>query len=350
MAPAQSKLAGSKRKKPAPTKTETDEEAVTTAPVETVTCDHSNTVQNPYKKSKPPANAGASSTASAHAGCPEADDKSGGDASSSSLPERKDKYADLKQHYKRNKSVTLAKKMRQQQKALPPAGNGKYNRIYTVGCMDDSDVVFVMHKRNSNEYAFTKVVDDVIRKDPAVKSAFGFDNLFLRVDPNNGNEYLAIEYTNRDKKTRNKYATIYQRKPNGDSRKEKREKWAKKVLVPMFNKFGQAKYCDGKWGDERFEYGGDLETDKWYDYLGNFITNQDVANIMKEDYAYSNTPLSPADMAKDRRLVEMYYGPEKVEEGIATLLSQGAKFRTGDTDSEQELKPYESENDEEAQK
>jgi hypothetical protein len=212
--------------------------------------------------------------------------------------------------------------------------------------MDDSSIAFVMHKKNYGEYAFTKTADDMIRKDPKVMQAFGLDNIYLRVDPNDGNQHLLIEYINRDKQVRHKTASIYHRKPNGVSSKAKREKWARNVLVTYFNKYGQAKYSDKDWGDEKFEYGGDLETSRWCDYLGDFITNDCIVEIMKQDYGFGDKPLTCEEMANDRQLVEMYFGPQKVDEGIAALRSKGKTFHTGETDSEVEPHPYESEDDE----
>lgn len=238
-----------------------------------------------------------------------------GVSSSASYRKQSNAYADIKQLYKHNRSPPAEKIKRNKLKELPAPGCGKYNRIYTVCCMDGSDIVFVMHKRNHNEFAFTKVIDNMIGDEPALKSIFGFHNVFMRVDPHDGKKPLATN-------TKQRYPTIYHRKLNGVSTKERREQWAEKVLVPLFNKFGQTKYRDGKYGDEKFQYGGDLETSTWCDYLGDFITNQDVADVMKNDVIYSGMQLVPANMARDQALVKMYYGPEKVDEGIATLLSQ----------------------------
>ena len=88
---------------------------------------------------------------------------------------------------------------------------------------------FVMHKKTANHHAFTKPVDDRTQREPIVKEAFGFDNIFLKVDPDNGNEYWCVEYTNQTNETRTKYASIYQQ--------EKREAWAHKCLVPFINKY-----------------------------------------------------------------------------------------------------------------
>ena len=257
-----------------------------------------------------------------------------------------DKYAALKRALKQHKSPQSAKKQRKLKKALPPSGDGKYNKIYTTCTADGSWIAFVMHKKTANHHAFTKPVDDRIQRDPIVKEAFGFDNIFLKVDPDNGNEYWCVEYTNQRKESQTKYASIYHRKPGNDGSKEKREAWARKCLVRFFNKYGAAKYADNDWGEEKYEYGGDLETTKWTDYLADFITNDCVASVMKEDYAYGNVPLTCDEMADNKTLVEMYFGPDKIDEGIKALRSKGSKFHSGDSDSDSDPKPYESEEDE----
>ena len=276
------------------------------------------------------------------------DDKSSGSNSSPPIPP--DKYAALKRSLKQHKSPRSAKKQRKAKKSLPPPGDGKYNKIYTTRTADGSWIAFVMHKKNANSYGFTKPVDDQIRKNPIIKEAFGFDNIFLKVDPDNGNEYWCVEYTNRRKETRVKYATIYHRKPSNDKLendgdKEKREAWARKCLVRFFNKYGAAKYADNDWGEEKYEYGGDLQTGKWTDYLADFITNESVASVMKEDYAFGTVPLTCDEMADNRNLVEMYFGPEKIDEGIKALRAKGSKFSSGDSDTDSDPKPYESEDD-----
>jgi len=325
MAPAQSKLANKRKDPPYP-------------PLDTVVC--SKKKQAKLKNDDTP------TAASAEVASLDGEDKSAASSKSSATPIRKDPYTDLKKKLKQHRSPPEIKQEQKLKKAFPPPGNGKCNRIYTTGTMDDSSIAFVTHKKNYGEYAFTKTVDDMIRKDPKVMRAFGLDNIFLRVDPNDGNQHLLIEYINRDKQVRHKTATIYHRKPHGVSSKAKREKWADNVLVPYFNKYGQQKYSDRDWGDEKFEYGGDLETGRWCDYLGDFITNDCVVSVMKEDYGFGKDPLTCEKMAEDRQLVEMYFGPAKVEEGIASLLSHGKQFHTGETDSDAEPMPYESDGEE----
>ena len=63
---------------------------------------------------------------------------------------------------------------------------------------DDTEIVIVMHKKTAGNFAFTKTVDDMIKADPDVRDAFGFDNLYYKVDPTNGSEPLVIEYQNKN--------------------------------------------------------------------------------------------------------------------------------------------------------
>ena len=211
--------------------------------------------------------------------------------------------------------------------------------------MDDSEIVIVMHKKNAGEFAFTKTADDMMKKDPAIMQAFGFDNIYLKVDPDNGNEFLSKEYTSKNGEVRFKTASVYHQKPSTTTSKSNHEKWVKKVLVPYFNKYAQSKYSDAGYGSEQFEYGGDLETEKYCDYLGDFLTNSSIAGIMKEDYAYGETPLTLEDMSKDRQLIEMYFGLDKVDEGIEALLSKTNSIQNSDFELDLEPKPYESDQD-----
>ena len=309
MAPAQSKLSGSKRKAPPPK-----------SPPDTVLV---------------PDNGNRTSAASASAATPNiasasTEDKSiAGSNSSTSSPSavKVDKYAELKKQMMEHKSPRSAKKQQKLKKALPPPGDGYINKIYTASTADGGEVAMCMHKSKANEFAFTLNIDNVLKSNPNVKDHMGIDNVFLRVDPDDGNKPYGIEYTNSEKKARTKRASIYHRKPSRETSKEKREKWARTTLVKGFNRYGQAKYSKQDWGEEKFEYGGDLETSKWTDYLADFITNDAVASVMKEDFAFGSKPLTCADMAKNRELVEMYYGPDKIDAGIGALLRKATTFQ-----------------------
>jgi glutaredoxin len=268
--------------------------------------------------------------------------------STTSTHGKPDKYAELKKSLKQHKTPRSAKKQRKQKRALPKPGDGKYNKIYTTATADGSIIFFCVHKKKANEYAFTKNIDDILNGNPNVRETMGIDNIFQKVDPDNGDEPYSVEYINKDKESRTKFATIYHRKPSGESTKAKREKWARRVLVKYFNKYGSAQYAPKEWGAEKFEYGGDLQTSKWTDYLSDYITNASVASVMKEDLAFGDKPLKCEEMAENTMLVEMYYGPDKIEEGKRALLAlgKGNTFTTG-SDLESNGNPYESEDDEE---
>jgi hypothetical protein len=259
-----------------------------------------------------------------------------------------DKYAELRKTLRQHKTPRSAKKQRKQKRTLPKPGDGKVNKMYTTKTADGSVIVFCMHKRKAGEHAFTKNIDDVLNANPNVRETMGIDNMFLRVHPDNGNEPWGIEYVNKDKETKTKYATIYHRKPSTESTMAKREKWARMTLIKHFNKYGSVQYSQRDWGAEKFEYGGDLETTKWTDYLADYITNASVASVMKEDFGHGEKPLKCEDMAKNDMLVEMYYGPDKMEEGKLALLTlaKGNTFTTGESDVESDGKPYESEDEE----
>ena len=113
----------------------------------------------------------------------------------------------------------------------------------------------------------------------------------------------------------------------------------------MFNRYGSAQYSKNDWGEEKYEYGGDLASDQYTDYLADFITNDDVAHVMKEDFAYGAKPLKCAEMAANEALVEMYYGKAKIEEGVAALKRKSTGFTTPEDDGD-ELTPYQSDDDE----
>ena len=248
---------------------------------------------------------------------------------------------------KAHKSPRSAKKERKLKKTLPRPGDGVYNKIYTTETADGSEIVIVMHKQKANTFAFTKNIDDMMRSNPNVRESFGFDNLFLRVHEDNGNDVYAVEYTNQRNEKKVKHATVYHRKPGGETSKAKREKWARNVLVRQFNKYGSAQYARQDWQQEKFEYGGDLASDKWTNYLPDFITFQSVASIMREDFGYGEKPLTCDDMANNRELVEMYFGPDKVDEGVKALKSLSeVKFSTAsDEEKDSEDRPYESDED-----
>ena len=253
-----------------------------------------------------------------------------------------DKYASIKNRYKKHKTPKKAKKLQQKKRRLPDAGDGTYNRVYTIATADGAVVVIVMHKKKANEPAFTKNIDDQLANHSNIRDALGIDHLFKKVDPDNGDQPLAIEYLTKDKESRTKYFTVYYRKPSSPTTKAKREKWARKTLIVGLNKYGQAKYARQDWGAEKFEYGGDLENE-WTDYLADFLTYDDVAKIMKEDFSFSDDPLTCEQMASDSDLVEMYFGPHKVEQGKRALLRAARAFHTADDDAE--VKPYQSEED-----
>lgn len=269
-------------------------------------------------------------------------------STTTSTPPKSDKYAALKKTLKQHKTPRSAKKQRKQKRALPKPGDGKYNKIYTSVTADGSVIFFCMHKRKANEYAFTKNIDDVLNANANIREVMGIDNIFQKVDPDNGDEPYAVEYLNKDKEARTKFATIYHRKPNTESTKAKRDKWARRVLVKYFNKYGSAQYAQKDWGTEKFEYGGDLENSNYTDYLSDYITNANVAAVMKEDFGFGDKPLKCEEMAANDMLVEMYFGPDKIEEGKLALLSlgKGSTFTTGETDAESNANPYESENEE----
>ena len=186
----------------------------------------------------------------------------------SASPSTKDLHAELKRRMKQHRSLPSCKCQKgRPKKPLPPPGNGKYNCIYTAACVDDTEIVIIMHKKTAGNFAFTKMVDDMIKADPDVRDAFGFDNVYYKVDPTNGSEPLVIEYQNKNGDHRKKYATVYVRKPKGSTNKKKHQKWAQKCLVPYFNKFAQSKYSQAGYGSEQLEYRGDLETDKAVDLL-----------------------------------------------------------------------------------
>ena len=88
-----------------------------------------------------------------------------------------------------------------------------------------------------------------------------------------------------------------------------------------------------------------METEKYCDYLGDFLTNGAIADIMKEGYAYGETPLAFEDMAKDWQLIEMCFGPDKVDEGVEALLSKTNSIQSSDFELDLEPKPYESDQD-----
>ena len=297
------------------------------------------------KAATAPAAATASTTNTASAASIPTEDKSAGSNSSTSTPADalRDKFAALKRQMKQHRTPASAKKNRKTKltRGLPPAGDGRYNKVYTYTTLDGSEITIIMHKSKTDAFAFTKPIDNLINQNESIKDGFGFDNVFFRVDANNGNEIYSVEYgTGTTKKL--KFATVYHRKPSSTTSKEKREKWAKRVLVPLFNKYGSLKYTDEAWKVERFAYGADLESPHHVDYLSDFITNRDVAQVMKDDYAYSDNPLSFDDMASNRTLVEMYYGPNKVDEGIETLLSMKVTFNPDDDGSMSDPKPYQS--------
>ena len=271
--------------------------------------------------------------------------KSDESKSSESTPIKVDKYAHLKKKMKIHKSPRAAKQTQKLKKALPPPGNGRINKIYTTGCADGSVIAFAMHKKKPNEFAFTKVVDDQLKAKPELKEAMGIDNVFLRVDPDNGNRNFAVEYTNKSGDSMTKYASIYHRKPNSETTKAKRETWARRSLIRHFNTYAGSKYIEKNWGEEKFEYGADLEASKWTDYLADFINNEDVAKVMKEDFAYGDQPLTCTEMAGNRELVEMYYGPDKIDEGIRELQSKSKNFHAGDSDNDSIPVPYQSDED-----
>jgi len=280
-------------------------------------------------------------------------DPSGRDAgsaltnSSASTAVKADKYAELRNTLKRHKTPRSAKKQRRQKRALPKPGNGKYNKIYTSVTADGSVVMFVMHKKRANEFGFTRNIDDVLNANPNIKEVMGIDNIFLRVDQDNGNVPYSVDYLNKDGEARTKFASIYHRKPTTESTKANREKWARRVLVKYFNKYGSARYSQKNWGAEVFEYGGDLATSEWTDYLSDYITNADVAKVMKEDLGFGEEPLTCEEMAANTMLVEMYYGPNKIEEGkeALLLLGKGKTFNTGESDAESASNPYETDDD-----
>ena len=347
MAPAQSKLSGNKRKaqasqqpKPAPSSDPPVQTLVckTTKVSADATTDQSNTSSGMSALCAGAAMSNASSPAQSGA----EDDSGDSKHSLPSLP-KKDPYAELKKKLHKHRSPPASKHKTIAKRGVPPPGKGKANRVYTTRCVDESEVVIVTHKKTAGEYAFTKTVDDMIWKDLAIKQGFGFDNIYPMVDPENGNEVMSKEYQNKNGDTRRKTPTVYHQKPKGCSSTSKWQKWAKKVLLPYFNKYAQSKYSDAGYGSERFEYGGDLESSKYHDYLSDFLTNKAVAQVMKDDYAYGDPPLSCEDMTQDKQLVEMYFGPNKVDEGIEALLSLDKNF-TGDSEQDEdiELKPYES--------
>ena len=133
----------------------------------------------------------------------------------SASPSMKDHYAELKRRMKQHRSPPSCKRQKgRPKKPLPPPGNGKYNHIYTAACVFDTEIVIIMHKKTAGNFAFTKTIDDMIKADPDVRDAFGFDNLYYKVDPTNGSEPLVIEYQNKNGDQRKNFATVYVRKPS----------------------------------------------------------------------------------------------------------------------------------------
>ena len=45
-------------------------------------------------------------------------------------------------------------------------------------------------------------------------------------------------------------------------------------------------------------------------------------------------------MAKDHKLVEMHFGPDKIEEGIEALLSKDKQIHSSEDEHEVEIQPY----------
>ena len=261
---------------------------------------------------------------------------------------KKNKYAAIRAAIKNNKSPKSARKQRKtkMKKTFPPPGSGKVNRLYTYGTQDSSNLALIMHKKNAGEGAFTKTVDDQIRKNPELKEAMGIDNLCFRVDPDNGSKPYAIEYTNKFKEKKVKYMSVYQYK-SSDTTKPKREKWAAN-LIKFFNRHGSAKYSPNDWGEEKFEYAGDIEDGDDPYFLGDFLTNADVANVMKTDFAYSEKPLTCAELAGRRDIVELYYGPDKVDEGVSALLAKhngGININGDDDDEDEQYVPFDSDDE-----
>ena len=74
-------------------------------------------------------------------------------------------------------------------------------------------------------------------------------------------------------------------------------------------------------------------------------TNNAVASMMIEDFAYSKSPLLCTQILENTELVEMYYGPKKIDQGKRTLLSKSKPFKTADSNNGSDLKPYQSEED-----
>jgi hypothetical protein len=204
-----------------------------------------------------------------------------------------------------------------------------------------------MHKKEPGAFAFTLTADEQIKSSQQIKEAFGLDHVFLRVSDHSGNEYYCVEYQNKDRVQKKKYANVYLRKPKHQSTEKKRGAWGRN-LAHYFNKYSDKKFSSKGFGTEYFKYAGELHNNGWINYLADFITNDDVVTIMMEDYSLGEKPLTCDAMAKDSDLVEMYFGPKKILEGKAALLSRSNAFNAAESEEEDsKLKPYESEDDEE---
>ena len=255
----------------------------------------------------------------------------------------KAKYEAFKKKLKMHSPPKSARKQRKHKlkKQNPPPGDGKTNVIYTCGTIDESKIALAMHKKTPGEPAFTKPVDDKLRRDPAARDAFGIDGIYPRCDPDDGNQPLAIPYTNQKKEDKVKYFSIYHAKSDGTT-KPRREHWGRDCLTKQFNRHASASNSMNKWGEEKFAYGGELEDDNHVHYLADFLTNDVVAQIMKDFFAIGEHPLTCAQLAETPEAIELYFGPSKMEEGKMALLKKANSFNLPDDNSDSELKPYES--------
>ena len=262
--------------------------------------------------------------------------------------DKQNKYAAIRASIKTHKSPKSARKQRKVKikKLFPPPGNGKVNRLYTFGTQDSSNIAIVMHKKNAGEGAFTKTVDDQICKNPELKEAMGINNLCFRVDPDDGSKPYAVDYTNKFKEKKVKYTSVYQHK-SSNTTKPKREKWGGN-LIKFFNRHGSAKYAPNDWGEEKFEYGGDIDDEDDPYFLADFFTNADVAHVMKTDFAYSAQPLTCTQLTERRDVVELYFGPGKIDDGVSALLAKqnpGINIPGEDDDDDDDPVPFDSDDE-----
>ena len=210
-----------------------------------------------------------------------------------------------KQHFTSSEETTPDKKLKEE------PGN-RAHLIFTDTTHDGRDCFYVTHRSNPGP-AYMIPFNTKIQTDPKFREALGIERICCKVSPADPNAHYAAPYTNKNGVTRNKMWFIYFRKYGHSTSPEKREKWIRNAILPLWNEYGKKKHNLFAFSDEQFDYGGDLAVGRGGKaaFLADYLTLDETQEFMILDYGQQPNGFSIKELMSKDDMLSLFFGPQK---------------------------------------